>query len=59
MIERRGPDGIVSPVGAEAEPVVVDTATPGEVVLELDDGERLVFDAVELRGALRPARVVA
>ena len=43
----------------EAEPVVVNTDRQGEIILELDDGERLVFDAVELRAALRPVWVAA
>lgn len=35
----------------EAEPVLVDTDTPGVVRIILDDGEFLDFDAVELRAA--------
>lgn len=38
--------------GVEAESVVVDTDTPGAVVLELDDGGRLELDERELRAAL-------
>jgi hypothetical protein len=36
----------------EAEPVIIDTDTPGQVMLVLDDGETLAFDVVELRTAL-------
>ena len=39
----------------EAEPVVIDTDRPGAVVLHLDDGETLEFDAGELRAALERA----
>lgn len=38
----------------EAEPVTVDTDVQGVIVLELDDGERLQLDEVELRAALEP-----
>jgi hypothetical protein len=38
--------------GEESEPVVIDTETPGLVVMELDDGEQLVIDANDLRAAL-------
>ena len=38
--------------GEESEPVVIDTETAGLVVLELDDGDRLVIDARELDAAL-------
>ncbi len=38
----------------EAEPVLVRSAG-GEVLLVLDDGEALAFDAAELRSALAPA----
>lgn len=51
MVERRGPDGVRWPEACEAEPVIVD-ASQDEVVLELDDGHRLVFDALELRTAV-------
>ena len=37
---------------AEAEPVLVDTDRPGVAVLVLDDGQRLILDAAELRAAL-------
>ena len=43
----------------EAEPLVVNTDNPREIVLELDDGERLVLDAIELRAAVAPARIAA
>lgn len=36
----------------EAEPIVVDTDTPGVVVLELHDGQRLEIDRTELRTAI-------
>jgi hypothetical protein len=51
MVERRGPDGVRWSEACEAEPVIVDTSQD-EVVLELDDGNRLVFDALELRTAV-------
>jgi hypothetical protein len=38
----------------EAEPVVVNTDDPKVVVLELDDGYRVVLDAMELRSAIVP-----
>jgi hypothetical protein len=52
----------------EAEPVVIDTLDPSRVILELDDGMLLEFDARELRSAValpirtmprRPLRIVA
>jgi hypothetical protein len=43
----------------EAEPVVVNTDRRDIVVLELDDGDRLELDAVELRAAIQPVQVVA
>lgn len=36
----------------ESEPVVIDTDDPQIVVLELDSGERLELDPVELRASL-------
>lgn len=36
----------------DAEMVIVDTDRPGAIVLELDGGERLELDEVELRAAL-------
>ena len=57
MAERRGPDSSPSPV--EAEPVIVDTDQLDEVVLELDDGGRLVLDAQEIRAAVAPVRTAA
>jgi len=36
----------------EAEPVLVDTRTPGVVVLRLDDGEEITLDSVELLAAI-------
>jgi hypothetical protein len=38
--------------GGESEPIVIDTESPGLVVIELDDGEELVIHAGELRAAL-------
>ncbi len=55
MVERRQ-DRVFS---IEAEPLVVDTDRPGEIVLELDSGECLIVDAVELRAAIRPVRAAA
>lgn len=39
----------------EAEPVLVDTSTPGLVLLTLDDGEEITFDRSELLSALQEA----
>ena len=39
----------------EAEPVIIDTDSTDSIVVELDDGERLEFDARELRAALDEA----
>ena len=43
----------------ESEPVLVGTDNPRIVVLEMDDGGVLVFDAVELRAAIQPERIAA
>lgn len=37
----------------EAEPVLV-TRARGDVILTLDDGEQIVFDALELAAAVKP-----
>lgn len=37
----------------DAEPVLV-TRARGQVILTLDDGEQLVFDALELSSAVKP-----
>lgn len=42
----------------EAEPVLV-TRARGDVILTLDDGEQIVFDALELAAAVRPRLQVA
>lgn len=39
----------------EAEPVLVDTDTPGVVSIVLDDGEEITLDRTELRAALEEA----
>jgi hypothetical protein len=43
----------------EAEPVLIDTDTPGVVRLVLDDGDVVELDAIELRAAMRPTRTQA
>lgn len=40
----------------ESEPVVIDVSGDGGAELWLDDGERLIFDAAELRAALEAPR---
>jgi hypothetical protein len=46
---------VLRQVSPESEPVIVDTDTPGAVVLELASGERLELDETELRAALGEA----
>jgi hypothetical protein len=43
----------------EAEPVLIDTDTPGVVRLVLDDGDVVELDATELRAAVEPPREAA
>lgn len=43
----------------ESESVIVNTDNPRVVVLELDDGQKLSLDPVELRAAIAPSKVAA